>query len=371
MATTSQGALVLADISGYTQYLSETELEHSREILSELLNTVVSSLEGRLAVSNLEGDAVFFIGVGLRGDLLGPLEETFVAFHRRMRDMVNGTTCQCAACRNIGNLNLKFAVHHGTFSTQRIGNTEQVIGSDVILVHRLLKNAVPSHEYVLATRPAIEAFGIRPATLVEHSEEYEHVGVVEGGYADLKPVWDWAQSTERKRVEPQEARVFRETVVPAPISTVWKVITTPDLRAYWMGQPRVTVRPGARGTIQGAEYHCHHGRNSVSVFRVVNAIEGREFSENQGSFMGLEEMFCSIYLDELEPGKTRVRIAVTWAEPRTFKARLASAMMVQMMRRKFRTGGIRIAELSAAAIEDPSRVAAAPACSFDGAAPAR
>ena len=45
MSTSTQhGYLVIADISGYTSFVAKTELEHSQEILSELLRLMVSRL---------------------------------------------------------------------------------------------------------------------------------------------------------------------------------------------------------------------------------------------------------------------------------------------------------------------------------------
>ena len=37
-AQTQHGYLILADISGYTSYVAKTELEHSQEIVGELLD---------------------------------------------------------------------------------------------------------------------------------------------------------------------------------------------------------------------------------------------------------------------------------------------------------------------------------------------
>ena len=59
MAQTRHGYLVLADISGYTSYLAQVELEHAHEILTDLLETIVEKFKQILTVSKLEGDAVF------------------------------------------------------------------------------------------------------------------------------------------------------------------------------------------------------------------------------------------------------------------------------------------------------------------------
>ena len=119
-----EGALVIADISGYSAFVQQTEVDHSWSILHELLETMVRSLAGRMNVSQVEGDAILFISGLSIPDVITALEETFVAFHRRLRDMQAVTTCPCSACAKIGMLKLKFVIHHGRFSRQRLANVE-------------------------------------------------------------------------------------------------------------------------------------------------------------------------------------------------------------------------------------------------------
>ena len=59
MPETKQGFLVIADISGYTGYLAQVELEHAQEILTDLLECIVEKFKTVLTISKLEGDAVF------------------------------------------------------------------------------------------------------------------------------------------------------------------------------------------------------------------------------------------------------------------------------------------------------------------------
>src|SRR5438309_702833 len=124
-----EGALVLADISGYSTFVTQTEVDHSWSILHELLDTVVRSLVGRMEVSQVEGDAILFISGLSTPDVITALEGTFVAFHRRLRDMHAVTTCPCNACAKISVLNLKFVFHHGRFSRQRLDNVEAIPGA--------------------------------------------------------------------------------------------------------------------------------------------------------------------------------------------------------------------------------------------------
>ena len=63
--STTEGPLVLADISRYTTFVAATELEHSDVLVRRMLNTIVASLKGRLEMVQLEGDGVFFVGEGV------------------------------------------------------------------------------------------------------------------------------------------------------------------------------------------------------------------------------------------------------------------------------------------------------------------
>jgi hypothetical protein len=54
-----QGYLWLADISGYTSFVAGTELEHSQDILSELLEVILTRIKPHLTIHKIEGDAVF------------------------------------------------------------------------------------------------------------------------------------------------------------------------------------------------------------------------------------------------------------------------------------------------------------------------
>ena len=54
-----QGYLLLADISGYTAFLTGTELEHAHSIIRELTKLIRERLAPPMRFVKLEGDAVF------------------------------------------------------------------------------------------------------------------------------------------------------------------------------------------------------------------------------------------------------------------------------------------------------------------------
>jgi hypothetical protein len=179
-----EGALVLADISGFTEFVTATEIEHGPPLIAALLEAVIGQISPLLEIQEVEGDAVFALGpdsaLGLRGSLLDALDSAFAAFRQRRRELAADESCRCAACRGVGSLDLKIVVHHGRFLRQEVGGRSQVAGADVILTHRLLKNDVAGRAYLLLTERALQWAGVDPAEagLRAHVERYEHLGDV-------------------------------------------------------------------------------------------------------------------------------------------------------------------------------------------------
>ena len=59
LGTPDRGCLLLADITGYTQYMGDTELTHAQDVVADLLETIVNAIEPAFQLSKLEGDAAF------------------------------------------------------------------------------------------------------------------------------------------------------------------------------------------------------------------------------------------------------------------------------------------------------------------------
>ena len=169
---TGSACLLIADISGYTGYLAGVELDHAQDILADLMGTIVSALRPGFRLAKLEGDAAFTFAITEKLDgslLLDTIERCYFGFRRRRRDVRQATSCECNACVRIPDLNLKFVVHHGTILRQRVAGHEELLGSDVILVHRLLKNDVVAatgiEAYALFSQQCVDAMDVDVAAL--------------------------------------------------------------------------------------------------------------------------------------------------------------------------------------------------------------
>ncbi len=273
LTQTERGCLVLADISGYTGYLSGSELEHAQDVLADLMETVIGGLRPLLRLAKLEGDAAFVYAVDQKVDgsmLLDAVEGCYFAFRRRLQSVRQATSCQCNACVLIPNLNLKFFVHHGEFIRQRIAGREELAGTDVILVHRLLKNSVNEtfglHGYALFTQACLSAMSVDPVELGmrEHGERYDHLGEVRGYVYDLEARWKHEQEHRRVVVSPEHAEVDVAAPLPAPPAVVWEFLTDPTKRAqYQAGADRIDqVSPNGRRGV-GTTNHCVHGHGVI------------------------------------------------------------------------------------------------------------
>jgi len=324
-----EGALVLADISGYSKFIAQTEVEHSWSILHELLDTMVRSVQGRMDVSQVEGDAILFISGLSTAEVIAALEETFVAFHRRLRDMQAVTTCPCDACANIGILKLKFVVHHGRFSRQRLGNVEQLHGTDVIVAHRLLKNSVHSKEYLLVTDAVLDRLPADArATFHPHTEEFD-LGAISGGYREIRHLWDEAEAAERKRVEPNEAFLNSEVTVNAPLAVVFKRMLEPNVMQRYLFSDDVEVIEGARGEDLGSEFHCHHGGTTVTM-RVVSVEHEKELTlitDNP------PQGYITTRLTDAGAGRTRIVRSFLWERPADPEVAEGLSQMIESMMR--------------------------------------
>src|SRR4029078_4465633 len=143
--------------------------------------------------------------------LLDTIERCYFGFRRRRRDVRQATSCPCDACLRIPDLNLKFVVHTGPVVRQEMAGLEELIGRDVIVVHRLLKNTVGettgATAYALLTDDCTTKMGLVPAALgmTPHTESYDIVGEIPGWVHDLERRWQEENARARVRVGPEEA----------------------------------------------------------------------------------------------------------------------------------------------------------------------
>jgi hypothetical protein len=269
-----RGFILIADITGYTSYLNESELEHAQGTLTDLLELMVEYTRSPLVVAQLEGDAVmsyaFEEGFVSGQTFLESIEDTYVAFRRAIELMVLNNTCQCNACANVSSLDLKFFVHFGTFVLQPVDDRIQLVGADINLIHRLLKNSVTNETgiraYVLCTAAAVEALGLdtNAQDMVDHKETVPDFGVVALSIKDMHPVYEERRDAERITFAPEEVLGTLTTEISMPRELVWDYLNQSEFRNLIIGSDHQEVLDRKAGRIgPGSTYQCYHGKMTV------------------------------------------------------------------------------------------------------------
>jgi hypothetical protein len=274
MQHSQDGYLLIADITGYTAFLRESELDHAKDSLRSLLDLLIENTKPPLMISRLEGDAVISYapeGSFQQGQTLVELiEGTYVEFRRALDLMVLNTTCNCLACRNIANLDLKFFVHYGTFALEPLPAYTELIGSDVNLIHRLTKNNVTEktgmHAYVLYTKAALEHLAMPGLfdELTRQVESYDDVGEVTVYLLDMHPIWENRKHRYHTVVEPQDAVHTLEKDFSLPPPLLWEYLTNPKYRSIIFDADSQRIEDLKQGRIaDGSVYVCSHGKNII------------------------------------------------------------------------------------------------------------
>src|SRR5438270_5586768 len=189
-----RAVLLIADIGGYTDYMRahRMSLAHAEVNTARLLEKVIDAAPD-FDLIEIEGDAAFLSRQADtldRGDAVSATTQAARDMHRAFhleRQHVATNLCPCDGCVQADNLKLKFVAHIGEVATQTIRQQRKLVGIDVILVHRLLKNSVPAAEYVLFSEELYRAGeAALPGAAHEVSQDLEGIGPVHAYFVELE-----------------------------------------------------------------------------------------------------------------------------------------------------------------------------------------
>ncbi len=250
-----KATILIPDISGFTEFLSQTEIEHSTHIINELLEIIIAENKLDFFLSEIEGDAVLFYRKGESPSTEALIEQClgmFKAFHHQLKIIARDTVCQCGACQMTHNLNLKFIVHAGELHEYKINRFVKACGIDMIIAHRLLKNQVPGDEYILIS----ENISKEPNTRSEPSilkwekaeDQYASIGSVPYHYTTLEKIREAIPSPPERdnpaleAINPDDRTLSVE--VNAPMKHVYQTLVNVEKRVLWVnGMKKVDWQP--------------------------------------------------------------------------------------------------------------------------------
>ncbi len=159
----SKSLLFIPDISGFTKFIQTTEVEHSQHVIAELLEVLIDANTQGFQLAEVEGDALFFYKEKELLSLemiLAQVEMMFTAFHSHLKLLETNRICPCNACKTAPNLQLKIVAHCGELQFITVQDNRKPFGTEVIEVHRLMKNSVDSDNYVLISKALVNEIGL-------------------------------------------------------------------------------------------------------------------------------------------------------------------------------------------------------------------
>lgn len=314
--TPQPALLLIPDISGFTQFVNQVEMSHGQSIIQELLETLIDSNITGLQISEVEGDAILFYRLGneLPPEMIAAqCKKMFISFHQQIKKYEDARICDCGACVKATKLTLKIVIHQGTVSFFNLRGNDKLYGPDVIVAHRLLKNNIPEHEYMLATNNIpIEQVAVsgkedhRWIQIIKGSCEYD-LGRVDYVYSPFRALYNDIPEPAKPDVKLYRVKnPFRfETEINAPAELVYEaLIDLPGRINFMEGVKEVNVHDERHNKINriGTRHECIRENNSSDMItsHVKNGEEIFSFSETAANI----PMSCD-YILEKKGDKTK------------------------------------------------------------------
>lgn len=259
------GYPLLADISGFVPFVTESEIEHANEIISELLEFIVSKISSLFTIAQIDGDAIFAYAPQeriFRGEAIFELIElTYTAYKDQLLQVSRVRTCGCNACRNTSKLDLKFAVHYGEYIPSEFQKQFDLIGIAPYFIRKRdwkepVKEATKWQGYVLFTEDSLKQLGLQP-------EELQVVEIPGGAVRtfgmDLESRYNSMLKYRNVIINSKDAISSFTMDFPISPTLLWDWINDPEKRSQWfILKWSAQTRPGGR-TGSGAVNHCNHG----------------------------------------------------------------------------------------------------------------
>ncbi len=192
-----EAVFFIADISGYTKFIfsNEKEISHSQMVIRELITSLMERVNLPLRLVRIEGDAIFLYAlkdepehpwVKVSKTLASDVLIFFQVFSEKLAELMIHKFCNCTACVNIEQLELKVGAHSGTAAFYRLGDHQELTGTSPIVIHRLMKNSIQATEYMMFTEPAYQDLAPPEWDVEEGEEQYDDIGSIKT-YVYLPP----------------------------------------------------------------------------------------------------------------------------------------------------------------------------------------
>jgi hypothetical protein len=267
----TNATILIPDISGFTQFMTVTELEHGSHLISDFLETIIQNVDENFEISEIEGDAVLLYKketVPSKQEILDLCLKMFEAFHYKRKFIQKVAVCPCGACQALINLSLKFVTHYGSLLEIKVNRFTKASGLDMIIAHRILKNSVPSDEYILFTESFLKQVSKDPdrhgLSWQSSVDEFPFIGKVNYEYALLEPFRNKIPDPPVPEVEYQaDDRPYFKIEINANADETFLGLLDMPNRVHWMNDLK---------SVEQGDEHVYVGSVHSLIF---NDVRGR------------------------------------------------------------------------------------------------
>ncbi|MEM1136237.1 MAG: DUF2652 domain-containing protein [Bacteroidota bacterium] len=263
--------LLIPDISGFTKFVNQTAQEHSRHIISELLEIIIKAGKPELEIAEIEGDAVFFYkldATNIFEFVINKAKKIFIDFHQHLLLYENRRVCNCGACSTAVNLNVKIIAHFGNIGFIEVGKKKKPFGKNIILIHKLLKNSINSEGYLLLTN-AFENYECKEEEWFRPEKGntfYKDIGNIPYIYSSLNILKrNLSPITSLNNLKKINKPIVVSSSLPCKYDEVFESIANLDRRAKW--QKSVDALKYDRKAMNrvGSSHICVIGNNEIEI----------------------------------------------------------------------------------------------------------
>ncbi|TYA74150.1 DUF2652 domain-containing protein [Seonamhaeicola marinus] len=302
--------LFIPDISGFTEFVHHTSITHSRHIIAELLELLIDTNPMHLELAEIEGDALFLYKLQDKVDIKlieKQVEEMYLAFHTHLKRYEYQRICQCGACTSAYNLQLKFVIHYGEIEFIKIKDSEKPYGSNVIQIHRLLKNEVPVNEYALFTESVNSTQGKDEITA------HYDFGSINYTYTALNYLKERLPEIKLIPDNVPKHKLFHETeIIKIPMNDLYEVISNFDYRLLWTkGIDKLEYEKNKINRV-GEKHRCLVNNKEVEQVTVTKQVENNQLVYGESTnLVPFTKKFNNYFvLEEVKDGHTKLTVEI-------------------------------------------------------------
>lgn len=329
-----EATILIPDISGYTQFLTRTELSHSTHIVNELLQVIADTIQPDFQLVEVEGDALLTYADGYFSPsrLEELCEKAFRNFHYYLKVIERDRVCKCGACQGASDLSLKFIVHYGQFEEIKIAHLKKLSGPDMIIAHRLMKNNISSDEYILMADTYYDQEQSLKFVYEPGHHNYPIIGDVFFHFADITFLKEKVASPEKLEDLTQIFGLAREVTleIEAPLNEVHRVLTEQSEKMNYV-EGLVSLTTDDQINRVGSSHICEFDGDSFDI-KTLQDAEGKDqviYIEQATSMNFGFSLLIFFELNQIQPSVTQLTFRIMTADRQPLPEEMADQIYAQ------------------------------------------